>query len=63
MVAPLTDILKRNAFQWYGEAVTAFEAFKTTLITASVLKLPDFSDEFIMECDISGRGIGAVLQQ
>lgn len=33
------------------------------MTTALVLGLPDLNDDFIIECDASGRGIGAVLME
>jgi hypothetical protein len=63
IAAPLTQLLKKNAFQGSNEATAAFEALKKALTEASVLHLPDFSQEFIVDCDASGSGFGVVLHQ
>lgn len=63
IAAPLTQLLKKDSFQWNDSATTAFNALKTALTAAPVLQLPDFSQEFIVECDASGTGFGAVLHQ
>jgi transposase InsO family protein len=61
--APLTSLLKRDAFQWTDAAEAAFGALKQALTTAPALALPNFEQPFIVECDASGSGIGAVLHQ
>lgn len=56
-------LTKKEAFAWTESANQAFEALKTTLMTSPMLQLPDFSKKFVVDCDASGSGIGAVLHQ
>jgi hypothetical protein len=63
IAAPLTHLLKKDGFQWTEAATTTFTALKSALSAAPVLHLPDFSKEFMVDCDASGSGFGAVLHQ
>ncbi|XP_010270820.1 PREDICTED: uncharacterized protein LOC104607029 [Nelumbo nucifera] len=63
LAAPLTKMLNKNAFQWDEAANTAFTNLTDALSTTLVLQLQNFDQEFTVECDVSGIGIGAVLQQ
>lgn len=60
---PLTNILKKNQFQWSPEALAAFEKLKVALTNNLVLALPDFTKPFILDTDASQLGIGVVLMQ
>ncbi|XP_072058202.1 uncharacterized protein [Arachis hypogaea] len=59
LAAPLTDLLKKDAFLWSTEASAAFQRLKDTIISQPVLALPNFELPFELEMDASGIGIGA----
>jgi len=63
LAAPLTNLLRKNNFQWSDQATESFVALKSALSSAPVLHLPDFAKLFIVDCDASGTGFGAVLHQ
>lgn len=60
---PLTALLRKNAFVWTSTAQEASEKLKATMLSPPLLCLPDFSKKFVVECDASGEGLGAVLMQ
>lgn len=60
---PLTDLLKKGKFLWNEDSSTAFKLLQQAITSAPVLAMPDFEQPFCIECDASGKGIGAVLFQ
>jgi hypothetical protein len=63
IVDPLTQLLKQEAFRWMLEVAAMFDSLKSALTSVPVLQLLDFSKPFIINCDASGSGMGAVLHQ
>ncbi|GKC23300.1 putative reverse transcriptase domain-containing protein [Tanacetum coccineum] len=50
-------------FDWEEEKEAAFQFLKQKLCDAPILALPEGSDGFIVYCDTSHKGLGAVLMQ
>ena len=61
---PLTALLKKDtSFVWAEPQVTAFNALKSALSSAPVLRVVDPKLPFVLHTDASGRALGAVLSQ
>nr|GEV96623.1 putative reverse transcriptase domain-containing protein [Tanacetum cinerariifolium] len=61
---PLTKLTQKNKkFKWETEAEEAFQTLKQKLRCAPILALPEGSEDFVVYCDESLRGFGAVLMQ
>ncbi|XP_019237377.1 PREDICTED: uncharacterized protein LOC109217575 [Nicotiana attenuata] len=63
VAGPLSDLLRKDSFRWGEKEQQAFDTLKDKLGSTPVLTLPDFSQEFQVETDASGQGIGAILSQ
>jgi hypothetical protein len=63
IVAPLTKLLCKEGFRWTTEDEATFRALQQALTLVPVLQLLAFDRDFIVECDASGHGFGAVPHQ
>ena len=63
LTSPLTDVKKKDVFQWHEEDEKDFQRMKEVMSNCPILALPDFSKPFVLECDALGEVIGAVLKQ
>ncbi|GJY97945.1 putative reverse transcriptase domain-containing protein [Tanacetum coccineum] len=61
---PLTKLTQKNKkFEWGAVEDEAFEKLKQDLCTTPILAFPEGPDDFIVYCDASLKGYGAVLMQ
>ncbi|GJR40039.1 putative reverse transcriptase domain-containing protein [Tanacetum coccineum] len=61
---PLTKLTqKNNKHIWEKDQETAFQLLKQKLCKAPILALPEGNDDFVVYCDASFQGLGAVLMQ
>jgi hypothetical protein len=63
IAAPLTALLKKNAFTWTPTVDHSFQSFKDSMCSTPIPTLPDFTKTFVLECDASEKGIVAILMQ
>ena len=60
----MTELTHKNRkFEWEKDQETAFQLLKRKLCEAPILALPEGNDNFVVYCDASRRGLGAVLMQ
>nr|GFB89226.1 putative reverse transcriptase domain-containing protein [Tanacetum cinerariifolium] len=50
-------------FEWGEKQEAAFQLLKQKLCSVPILALPEGSEDFIVYCDASNKGLGAVLMQ
>lgn len=64
VISPLTSLTRKNVkFHWDSNCEKAFQTVKEHLIKAPVLSCPNFNLPFVVQCDASDFGLGAVLSQ
>ena len=66
IAAPLTELTKKNQpnkVSWGDAQEVAFQELKQHLMNYPILRLPDWTAEFILQTDASNSGAGAVLLQ
>ena len=51
IAAPLTTLLKNDAFSWSKESKQAFQHLKAAMVQPPMLALPNFDKTFVIECD------------
>nr|GEW62843.1 retrotransposon protein, putative, Ty3-gypsy subclass [Tanacetum cinerariifolium] len=54
---------KSVKFDWSEKEETAFQTLKQKLCSASILTFPEGNENFMVYCDASYKGLGAVLMQ
>ncbi|GJT23617.1 putative reverse transcriptase domain-containing protein [Tanacetum coccineum] len=60
----LTKLTQKNKkFEWGTDKDESFQKLKQDLCTAPILALPEGPDDFVVYCDASLKGYGAVLMQ
>ncbi|GJZ39752.1 putative reverse transcriptase domain-containing protein [Tanacetum coccineum] len=61
---PMTKLTQKSMkFDWGEKAEAAFQLLKQKLCSAPILALPEGSENFVVYCDASHKGLGAVLMQ
>ncbi|GJS55347.1 reverse transcriptase domain-containing protein [Tanacetum coccineum] len=61
---PLTELTQKNKkYIWGEDQESAFQLLKQKLCEALILALPEGNNDFVIYCDASHQGLGAVLMQ
>ncbi|GJT95152.1 putative reverse transcriptase domain-containing protein [Tanacetum coccineum] len=61
---PMTKLTQKKVkFVWGDKQEVAFQLLKQKLCSAPILALPEGSEDFIVSCNASIKGLGAVLMQ
>nr|GFB42044.1 putative reverse transcriptase domain-containing protein [Tanacetum cinerariifolium] len=64
IVKPMTKLTQKNIkFEWGDKQEAVFQLLKQKLCSVPILALPEGSEDFIVYCDASNKGLGTVLMQ
>ena len=64
IAAPLNQLLRKEIeFNWTDDCEKAFVSLKQALLSAPVLRYPDFNKSYVLTCDASDKAIGYWLGQ
>ena len=65
IAAPLHRLTAKTTekFKWSRDCDLAFRALKEKLVSAPVFAFPCFEQKFVLDCDASDYGLGAVISQ
>ena len=62
--APMTTLTRKNVkFAWTDACEESFQELKKRLVMTPILTITEREDGFVIYCDASGQGLGAVLMQ
>ncbi|GJZ45877.1 putative reverse transcriptase domain-containing protein [Tanacetum coccineum] len=61
---PMMKLTQKNVkFDWSEKAEAAFQLLKQKLCSSPILALPEGSENFVVYCDASRKGLGVILMQ
>ncbi|GJS58262.1 hypothetical protein Tco_0653046 [Tanacetum coccineum] len=61
---PMTKLTQKSVkYEWGEKEEATFQLLKQKLCSAPILALPEGSENFVVHCDASHKGLGAVLMQ
>jgi len=66
IAVPLTDLTRKgapNKLRWEAAQERAFCTLRNHIAGDNVLRLPDYTKQFILQTDASAQGLGAILLQ
>jgi hypothetical protein len=63
IATPFTTLLKKNNLSCNEATDQAFSILNQAMCNTPILVVPNFSNTFALECDVSSNGLGVILMQ